>query len=96
MDLTHRELRPRMMSVAYRMLGSVVDIAGPEPIRMDDFVRRFLSARGETKRIEIDPEARDFGSPIDDRSRVSHGESLNGPTCYNDWLARDARSDHLP
>jgi hypothetical protein len=30
-------------------LNGTIEIAGPEPIRMDEFVRRFLSASGDAR-----------------------------------------------
>ena len=67
-----------------------IEIAGPEPIRMDEFVRRFLSATGDARKVTTDVHARYFGAELDDQSLVpGPGSSPRlGPTHYEDWLKR--------
>jgi uncharacterized protein YbjT (DUF2867 family) len=71
-------------------VNGTVEIAGPEPIRMDEFVRRFLSATGDARKVTTDVHARYFGAELDDQSLVpGHGSSPRlGPTHYEDWLKR--------
>src|SRR5438046_5913311 len=38
-------------------LNGTVDLAGPEPIRQDDLVRRFLKATGDARTVLTDPQA---------------------------------------
>src|SRR5262249_20099760 len=45
-----------------------VEVAGPEPIRMDDLVRRFLSAKHDARTVTTDAHARYFGAELNDRS----------------------------
>jgi uncharacterized protein YbjT (DUF2867 family) len=71
-------------------VNGTVEIAGPEPIRMDEFVRRFLSATGDARKVTTDVHARYFGAELDDQSLVP-GPGSNprlGPTYYEDWLKR--------
>src|SRR5438445_4968584 len=42
-------------------LYGTVDLAGPEPIRQDDLVRRFLKATGDARTVITDPKALYFG-----------------------------------
>ena len=49
-------------------LNGTVEIAGPEPIRMDEFVRRFLAATRDTRQVTTDPQARVLRHPVNDRS----------------------------
>ncbi|QEH35799.1 RmlD substrate binding domain protein [Aquisphaera giovannonii] len=67
-----------------------VEIAGPEPIRQDDFVRRYLLARGDAREVVTDAGARYFGAIPDDRSLTPAGVPLLGPTRFDDWLRREA------
>jgi uncharacterized protein YbjT (DUF2867 family) len=41
--------------------NGTVEIAGPELIRMDEFVRRFLVATKDTRQVSTDPEAPYYG-----------------------------------
>jgi uncharacterized protein YbjT (DUF2867 family) len=71
-------------------VNGTVEIAGPEPIRMDEFARRFLSATGDARTVSADVHARYFGAELDDQSLVpGPGSSPRlGPTHYEDWLKR--------
>ena len=71
-------------------LNGTVEIAGPEPIRMDEFVRRFLSATGDGRKVTSDVHARYFGTELNDQSLVpGPGDNPRlGPTHYEDWLKR--------
>ena len=73
-------------------VNSTVTIAGPEPIRMDEFVRRFLSATKDPRKVIADAHARYFGAELNDRSLVpGPGDNPRlGPTRYDDWLKRSA------
>jgi uncharacterized protein YbjT (DUF2867 family) len=73
-----------------RPLNAIVDLAGPEPIRMDELVRRLLLAQGDTREIVVDDKAGYFGTPVDDQSLVPLGEARLGPTRFDAWLRRNA------
>jgi uncharacterized protein YbjT (DUF2867 family) len=68
--------------------NGTVELAGPEPIRMDDFVRRFLSAKRDSRKVTTDPHARYFGTELNDQSLTPGGNPRIGPTRFGDWLAR--------
>ena len=42
-------------------LNGTVELAGPEPIRMDELVRRFLNANGDARQVTTDVHALYFG-----------------------------------
>jgi uncharacterized protein YbjT (DUF2867 family) len=67
-------------------LNGTMDIAGPEPIRMDELVRRFLSASRDPRRVVTDPAAGYYGIAVNDQSLVPLGDARLGPTRYDDWL----------
>jgi uncharacterized protein YbjT (DUF2867 family) len=69
-------------------LNGTLEIAGPEPIRMDELVRLFLSASPDKRQVITDPQATYFGTPVDDRSLTPGENPRLGPTRFADWLKR--------
>jgi uncharacterized protein YbjT (DUF2867 family) len=69
-------------------VNGTVELAGPEPIRMDEFVRRFLAATGDVSQVATDAEARYYGAVVDDRSLTPGNNPRLGPTRFDDWLAQ--------
>jgi uncharacterized protein YbjT (DUF2867 family) len=69
-------------------LNRTIDLAGPDAIRMDELVRQFLSASGDSRKVVTDPQAGYFGTAVNDRSLTPVGDSRIGPTRYSDWLSR--------
>ena len=67
-------------------LNGVVDLAGPEPIGMDELVRRFLRAKNDARQVVTDANAGYFGTPVNDQSLVPGGPSRIGPTRFEEWL----------
>lgn len=70
--------------------NGIVDLAGPEKIGMDEFVRRSLKAAGDDREVVTDNAAGYFGGQVDDRSLVPADDSQAriAPTRYGEWLAR--------
>lgn len=73
-------------------VNGVVEVAGPEPIRMDAFVRTYLQATGDARTVVTDPKAMYFGNiPVDDRSLVPSGANPRlGAVRFGDWLKAQA------
>jgi len=67
-------------------LNGMFDIAGPEPIRQDELVRRFLKATGDAKTVITDPKALYYGLELNDRSLTPGDNPRLGPTRFEDWL----------
>jgi uncharacterized protein YbjT (DUF2867 family) len=74
-------------------LNGVTEIAGPEKIAMDDFIRTGLAARGDTRQVVADSQAPYFGEVIDDRSIVPVGAATTFGTRFADWLASHLTSE---
>lgn len=68
-------------------VNGVVEIAGPEKIAMDDFVRTGLAAKGDSREVIADPAAPYFGAVIDDHSIVPAGPATLFETTFADWLS---------
>ena len=69
-------------------LNGTVELAGPEPIRMDELVRRFLSANRDARKVTTDVHAGYFGTAVNDQSLTPGDDPRIGPTRFEDWLSR--------
>jgi uncharacterized protein YbjT (DUF2867 family) len=71
-------------------VNGTIEIAGPEPIRMDELARRYLSATRDPRKVTTDVHARYFGTELNDQSLVpGPGDNPHlGPTHFDDWLKR--------
>ncbi len=65
-----------------------IEIAGPDVIGQDEFVRRWLRMTGDGRTVETDPQAGYFGAAIDDRSLTPDVGARLGATRFDDWLVR--------
>lgn len=69
-------------------VNGTVKLAGPEQLRQDELVRRFLAANKDTRQVVVDADAGYFGGiKVDDQSLVPAGEARIGATRFGDWLA---------
>src|ERR1700756_4131172 len=68
--------------------GGIVEIAGPERAPFNEIVARYLKAVGDPRRVISDPEARYFGSRVEERSLVPLGEAHLGRIAFDEWLRR--------
>jgi uncharacterized protein YbjT (DUF2867 family) len=69
-------------------VNGTVELAGPERFSLDEFVRRFLSAKQDTRRVVADVHARYFGAELNDRSLTPGENPRIGATRFEDWLDR--------
>jgi uncharacterized protein YbjT (DUF2867 family) len=72
-------------------LNDTVEVAGPEPIRIDELVRRFLSAKGDPRKVITDVRALYYGIEVNDQSLVPGDNPRLGPTRFSEWLARSGK-----
>jgi uncharacterized protein YbjT (DUF2867 family) len=68
--------------------NNTIEIAGPEPIRMDEFARRFLSATRDPRKVITDVHALYYGTELNDQSLTPSDNARLGPTRFADWLSR--------
>ena len=69
-------------------LNDTIEIAGPEPIRMDELGRRFLSATRDPRKVTTDVHAMYFGTELNDQSLTPGDNARLGPTHFEEWLRR--------
>jgi uncharacterized protein YbjT (DUF2867 family) len=68
--------------------NGIVEIAGPERAPFNDIVARYLKAIGDPRQVVSDPEARYFGSRVEEFSLVPLGEARLGRIGFDEWLRR--------
>jgi uncharacterized protein YbjT (DUF2867 family) len=69
-------------------VNGMIELAGPELIRQDELVRRFLSAKQDARQVVTDVHARYFGIELNDQSLTPGDNPRIGPTRFEDWLSR--------
>jgi uncharacterized protein YbjT (DUF2867 family) len=68
--------------------NGIVEVAGPEPLRMDEAAARVLSAKGDERTVVTDAHAEYFGAELDTGSLVPDEGARLTATSFDDWLAR--------
>src|SRR4029078_10674396 len=74
-----------------RPINGVMEIAGPEAMGMDDFVRRGLAANGDQRRVVTDAQAPYFGAVIDDHALAPDENATIFTTRFSDWIDTNSR-----
>ncbi|WP_413992717.1 SDR family oxidoreductase [Labrys okinawensis] len=72
-------------------LNGMFEISGPERVRMNELVARYLQASGDPRKVVADPEARYFGAKLNDGSLVSDNNPRLGHVTFEQWFATSAR-----
>jgi uncharacterized protein YbjT (DUF2867 family) len=67
-------------------VNGIVELAGPEPFRLDELVARVLSANHDARRVVPDIHAHYFGVELDDHSLTPGDNARIAPTRFEDWL----------
>jgi hypothetical protein len=65
----------------------MVELAGPDAIPMDEFVRRFLTTTADARPVVADASAGYFGVPVDDHTLTPGDHPLLGSTHFEGWLS---------
>lgn len=71
-------------------LNGMVEVAGPEQFRMDEFFRDALALWDDPREVVTDPHAPYFGAEVLERSLVPDDGATLGQIRYRDWAARTA------
>lgn len=77
-------------------INDMVETAGPDPIRQDDFVRQYLAATGDSRTVITDPSALYFNIALNDHSLTPGDSPILGPTRFADWLATLPKPEVAP
>ena len=69
-------------------VNGTIEVAGPELLQLDEFIRRGLRARQDPRDVVSDASARYFGAELDDRTLVPGDGARLASTYLEDWLRR--------
>jgi uncharacterized protein YbjT (DUF2867 family) len=69
-------------------LNSVVEVAGPERVRLSDLVQRYLSATHDPRKVVEDQHARYFGAKLHDDTLVPGPNPRLGAVNFDMWFSR--------
>jgi uncharacterized protein YbjT (DUF2867 family) len=69
-------------------VNGIIELAGPELMRLDELVRRVLTAHRDSRQVTADVQALYFGTMVKDQS-LTPGEGASiAPTRFDEWLGR--------
>lgn len=71
-------------------LNETVEVAGPDRLRLDELIRRGLSARNDSRKVVVDPQARYFGALLAETTLVPGNAATLGTTRFETWLNQPA------
>jgi uncharacterized protein YbjT (DUF2867 family) len=69
----------------------IIEICGPERARLCDFAARYLKAIGDSRTVIADPDARYFGTKLEEGSLVSDKHPRVGRIGFDEWFATTPR-----
>jgi len=69
-------------------VNGIVEVAGPERVRMSELVQRFLNAKHDQRTVVPDAHAAYFGVELSDQSLVPGDRARIAATRFEDWLSQ--------
>jgi len=72
-------------------VNGIVEVAGPQQFRLDEFIRRGLQARNDPRTVVADSGAGYFGVEVDERTLVPGANARLGELRFEDWLVQSAK-----
>jgi len=72
--------------------NDTMEVAGPDPLRLDDLVKRFLAAQRDERAVVADPDALYFGAILDDQTLIAGPAPRFGHTEFDLWIRRTAQA----
>ena len=67
-------------------LNRIVEVAGPEEFRLDELIRRSLSAIDDPREVVADPHARYFGAELGERTLLPGSDAVLSTTTLETWM----------
>ncbi len=64
----------------------IVEIAGPEPIKIADAVTKYLRQIGDNREIVVDNQTRYFGALLDDTTLMPAAGVRLGAVAFSEWV----------
>jgi uncharacterized protein YbjT (DUF2867 family) len=72
-------------------VNGTIEVAGPEPIRLDELVRRYLAAKGDARTVITDPNSSYYGVMVNDQSLIPGDNPRVGTATFDEWLMKIAK-----
>jgi hypothetical protein len=69
-------------------LNGIREIGGPEQFRVDELVRKGLSATGDPREVVTDEQARFSGVRVSERTLLPGPDAQLGEITFDMWLAQ--------
>jgi uncharacterized protein YbjT (DUF2867 family) len=69
-------------------VNGIVEVAGPEEFRLDELIRKGLSARQDSREVVADPRAPYFGALLGERTLVPAADARLGEIRFQEWLSQ--------
>lgn len=69
-------------------LNTTIEVAGPERLRLDELVSRFLGINQDARKVVTDVHARYFGVELNDQSLTPGDNPRIGSIRFEDWLQK--------
>ena len=67
-------------------VNGVVQVAGPEQFRLNEFIQHGLETRQDPRAVVADPQARYFGAKLSERTLIPAGGAQLGALRFENWL----------
>jgi uncharacterized protein YbjT (DUF2867 family) len=69
-------------------VNGIVEIAGPQQFRFDEFIRLGLAARQDPRVVVADPHAHYFGTALSERTLVPGPDARLGEIRFEEWFGK--------
>lgn len=69
-------------------VNGIVEIAGPERVRLAELAQRYMARTGDTRSVQADADARYFGALLGDETLVPGPGARLGRIDFETWLSR--------
>ena len=67
-------------------VNGIIEVAGPEQVRLDELIREGLKARQDPREVVADPQSRYFGAMLSERTLVPADNARLGEIRFQEWL----------
>ena len=71
-------------------VNGIVEVAGPEPFRLDELIRAGLKAQQDPRDVVADPQSRYFGAVLGQHTLMPAGGARLGEIRFQEWLGQPA------
>lgn len=74
-------------------VNDIVEVAGPQRLRLSELVQRLLSAKHDARKVVADAHARYFGAELNDQSLIPGDNPRIASTSFEEWISQVGKQD---